>query len=359
MGSLKDFARFKKSYKTPVMDSAGTPLSSSIGREIPHTSDPPISLTRANEQPVIGSILPQHVFHHGAQTVAGFSRFPTMKGHTHIVLSSTDHGLFSLNIDNYMRAMLEVKYVAGILLEYYGVARCALVANGDNILSIIPLQGLGKDWKQMISSKKEYHEHFPGYISSMDGPQMDASHLQDICACIQKVSGISPNHNFRFDGDQSDQNLFARIVRGEVPQSRAWEDEQHVAFLTPFANTPGFTVLVPRTHLSSDIFSLEAKEYSSLVRSAYSVAQVLKSSLGLRRCGMIFEGFEIDYAHIKLIPIHEEGELPAFDNPMHQAVYEENYTGCVTSLNGPLTNDLDSISSDTMNIRKTVETPTS
>lgn len=169
---------------------------------------------------------------------------------------------------------------------------------------------------------------------------MDTSRLEDICTKIQQASGISAPYNYRFDGEKSNQNLFARIVRGELPQSRVWETEQHVAFLTPFANTPGFTVLVPRSHLFSDIFSLDVMEYSSLVRSAYSVAQTLKSALGLRRCGMIFEGLEIDYAHVKLVPVYEKEDIQGNSKhhiPVTQSTYEEKYTGYVTSQDGPLT----------------------
>lgn len=36
----------------------------------------------------------------------------------------------------------------------------------------------------------------PGYISSKDGPQMDASWLEDICKNIQKTSGISEAYDY-------------------------------------------------------------------------------------------------------------------------------------------------------------------
>ncbi len=351
---MMDFSQSNKTCAILAMDSAGKISISSTARVFytaSGSSDRPI---QANLQLATHPILRHHVFHDGLQTTAGLSRFPNMKGHTHVVLRRAKDDLFSLDLDEYMRAMMEIYEVAGVLRDYYDVARCALVADGGNILSIIPLHGLKKDWERINSPKKEFHESFPGYISSMDGPQMNASRLGDICVKIQKASGISATYNYRFDGEQSDQNLFARIVRRELPQSRVWEDEQHVAFLTPFANTPGFTVLVARAHLPSDIFSLEFRDYSSLVRSAYSVAQTLKSSLGLRRCGMIFEGLEIDYAHVKLIPIHEKEEvqeLSKVGSPITQSVYEKKYTGHVTSQNGPLTNDAESLSIDAMNIR--------
>lgn len=312
----------------------------------------------SNQQRLSRFTSPLHVIHHGRQTSAGLSSLPTTKGHTHVLLDDIKYDLFSLDLDKYMLTMQEVYQVARILRDYYSVARCALAADGSGVLSVIPLHGLQRKWEPVTASEKEFHEFFPGYVSSKDGPQMDASRLEDICKTIQKSSGISAIYNCRFDGDQSDQNLFARIVRGQLPQSRVWENEKHVAFLTPFANTPGLTVLVPRTHLSSDIFGLDIEDYCSLVRSAYSVAQVLKSALRLRRCGMTFEGFEIDYAHIKLIPIHEnegmEENLKQHNSPTKRS-FEENYAGYVTTQDGFRSEQTRPTPIDAANIRKFVE----
>jgi hypothetical protein len=78
---------------------------------------------------------------------------------------------------------------------------------------------------------------------------MDVTRLNDISTMIQKVSEVLPPFNYNFYEDKLERNPFARTVRGELPQRRIWEDNQNIVFLTPFANTPGFTVLVPRTHL--------------------------------------------------------------------------------------------------------------
>uniref|UniRef100_A0A3B3RL43 HIT domain-containing protein n=1 Tax=Paramormyrops kingsleyae TaxID=1676925 RepID=A0A3B3RL43_9TELE len=85
-----------------------------------------------------------------------------------------------------------------------------------------------------------------------------------------------------FLGDPSHCGLFSRIVRGEEQQWRVWEDEAHVAFLTPFPSAPGFTVLVPRRPLTSDIFRLEEDDYRALVLAARKVALLLEEGLGGR-----------------------------------------------------------------------------
>lgn len=116
-----------------------------------------------------------------------------------------------------------------------------------------------------------------------------------------------------------------------------WEDEGHVAFLTPYPNSPGFTVLVPRRPLTSDIFRLEKGDYEGLVLASQEVSRLLEAGLGAWGTGLIFEGFEIDYAHAKLIPLFlpppsmNGGETSKPPPPQ----FYPTYPGYVTSEDGP------------------------
>lgn len=242
-----------------------------------------------------------------------------------MILEQPGLHLFSLGRQSFLEIMSSVKHLAHALRDFYDVGRCALVTEGNGSVSIVPLHGLEKSWEPVTSHEKEFQESFPGYISSKDGPAMDSGRLAQIAATIRR---LKKPLNYHFKGDHGDSNLFARLVRGELPQSRVWEDGEHVAFLTPFANTPGFTVLVPREHLTSDIFSIEDTNYANLVDASYTLAGYLMKAFGVPRCGMIFEGFEIDYAHVKLIPIHSRdvySQSLESDPTTEIAPYEEKY----------------------------------
>ncbi|MCJ1481016.1 hypothetical protein MMC06_001172 [Schaereria dolodes] len=172
---------------------------------------------------------------------------------------------------------------------------------------------------------------------------------------IAKFSGLTEPFDKQFDGDAADTNIFARIIRGELPQWRVWENNSHVAFLTPYGNTPGFTVIVPRKHLGSDIFALSDNEYVEMVRAAYTVAQYLKEAFGVERCGMFFEGYEIDYAHVKLVPVHHHRltcEGRTFDVVAGAASFQDTYQGYLTTQLGPLASDLDSITAQAKAMRE-------
>ncbi len=85
-----------------------------------------------------------------------------------------------------------------------------------------------------------------------------------------------------------------------------------------------------RAHLSSDILSLDEKAYSTLVAAAHTVGGILKKSFGIGRCGMIFEGLKIDYAHVKSIPIHEAtgaAKTSLMSSPLGVSAYEKKVPG--------------------------------
>ena len=178
------------------------------------------------------TVLLHHIFYSDNQLQIGLSRCPATAGHTLAILKQPGTDLFSLYLDDFVDLMFKVSMVASMLSNYYGVGRCALVTEGGKTLLLLPLHGLSKDWTQVTNDLEEFDEVYPGYISSRNGPKMDGNRLCEICSKIQKVSGVSEPFDYSFKGDANDKNLFARIVRGQLPQWRVWEDDHHVAFLT-------------------------------------------------------------------------------------------------------------------------------
>lgn len=296
-------------------------------------------------QPASPPLLPQHIFYEDPLVIVGLTRFPIIPGHV-TVQCRADKDLMALDDAKFLRIMLTIREVTPTVLSLWHIHRCGLTYDGGRTVSIIPLHGISKEWEPTVYGEQEYYPDFPGYLTSKTGPKMADSFLEETSNRIAKVSGITRPFNTRFDGDAADQNLFARIVRGEQTQWRIWEDDFHVAFLTPFGNTPGFTVIVPRKHLGSDILALSNNEYVGIVQAAYTVAQHLKEAFGVKRCGMFFEGYEIDYAHVKLVPVHcrSTTEGPDFDTVTGAANFHEMYQGYLTTQPGPLASDLDSIS---------------
>ena len=98
--------------------------------------------------------------------------------------------------------------------------------------------------------------------------------------------------------------VFCKIVKGEIPSFKFWEDKYHMAFLSIYPDIEGMTILAPKIHYSSYIFKQEEKVISKLMAAAKEVAKILDAKLNnIERTRLVFEGFEVDHLHAKLYPI--------------------------------------------------------
>ena len=298
-------------------------------------------------------LLSQHTFYRDNLVAAGLTRYPIIPGHAIVTCHGVDE-VMSLPLPTFLKIMYTVRKISATLISGSSTHRCGLACDGSGTISLLPLHGLSEDWHAIVCNEEEYHASFPGYLTSKNGPKMADYILEETRSHIAAITGITEPFNNHFDGDSSNGNLFARIIRGELPQWRVWEDKAYVAFLTPFGNTPGFTVVVPRKHLGSDIFGLEDTEYIGIIQAAYKVAEYLKKAFSVKRCGIFFEGYEIDYAHVKLIPVHNrftsQGKL--FNPIAASAPFQKTYDGFLTTQFGPPAFDLDLIADNAKQLRE-------
>ncbi|KAK7144118.1 hypothetical protein R3I94_010522 [Phoxinus phoxinus] len=72
-----------------------------------------------------------------------------------------------------------------------------------------------------------------------------------------------------------------------------------------------------------------------MVLAARKVSRLLEAGLGAWGVGLIFEGFEIDYAHAKLIPLVSSPDEAQTSPTCPAPEFFERYPGYVTSVSGP------------------------
>lgn len=132
--------------------------------------------------------------------------------------------------------------------------------------------------------------------------------------------------------------IFDKIVSGEMNAYRVWEDANYLAFLTPFANTPGQTVVIPKTNQSDYAFSLEPEQLTGLMLAVQKVAKLLEKAFGVSKVAMVFEGEGVPYVHAKLYPMHGKlGEGSGHEAPQKQFYAE--YPGYISTVEGPQMSD--------------------
>ncbi|WP_099075543.1 HIT family protein [Proteus alimentorum] len=138
-----------------------------------------------------------------------------------------------------------------------------------------------------------------------------------------------------------DNCIFCQIVAGKAPCHKIWEDEHHLAFLSIFPNTKGFTVVIPKKHYPSYAFDLSDEALALLVIATKRVAKILdKTFPDVSRSGMFFEGFGVDHVHSKLSPMHGTGDMTKWA-PIEnkQKIFFDKYPGYLSSHDFERAND--------------------
>ncbi|MCL2451680.1 HIT family protein [Candidatus Saccharibacteria bacterium] len=128
--------------------------------------------------------------------------------------------------------------------------------------------------------------------------------------------------------------IFDRIARGEMSAWTVWQDDHHMAFLTPFPNTPGLTVVIPKNNVGDDVVELDEADFLALQLAVQKVAKILKKALGVARVAIVYEGTGVAYVHAKLYPLH--GVLAAqTDVWSKETEFVEEYRGWLSTIEGP------------------------
>lgn len=132
--------------------------------------------------------------------------------------------------------------------------------------------------------------------------------------------------------------IFDQIVSGEMKSWKVWDDDEFLAFLTPFPNTPGFTVVIPKQNPGDYVFSLDDELYVRFLQATKTVAKLLEKAFDTSRVALVFEGTGIAHVHAKLIPLHGKlADETGVWSPHKE--FNEEYQGWITTAEGPKMSD--------------------
>ena len=111
-----------------------------------------------------------------------------------------------------------------------------------------------------------------------------------------------------------DQNIFARILRGELPAIKVYEDDQVLAFMDVMPQADGHTLVIPKTPAVT-LLDLPAEAAASTIHVAQKVARAIEKGLDakgivLMQLSGTAAGQTVPHVHFHLIPtsVHELGK---------------------------------------------------
>ena len=109
------------------------------------------------------------------------------------------------------------------------------------------------------------------------------------------------------DGKYDDANIFAKILRGEVPSARVYEDDQVLAFMDVFPQSRGHTLVISKASKARNLLDVEPRVLEQLIAGVQRVARAVR--VALKPDGIVVTQFNgapagqtIFHLHFHIIP---------------------------------------------------------
>lgn len=105
-------------------------------------------------------------------------------------------------------------------------------------------------------------------------------------------------------------SIFSKIIAGEIPCYKIYEDEKTLAFLDIHPETPGHTLVIPKVEVDK-LYDLEMEDYLAVMKTVKILASRMEKVLG-RRTLMKVIGTDVPHAHVHLVsfdPDYQYGQV--------------------------------------------------
>jgi histidine triad (HIT) family protein len=109
------------------------------------------------------------------------------------------------------------------------------------------------------------------------------------------------------DGTYDPGNIFAKILRGEMPAARVFEDEHVFAFMDVFPQAKGHTLVIPKHSTARNFLEEEPQRVGPLMLGVQRVAKAVRAAL--KPDGLVITQFNgapagqtVYHLHFHIIP---------------------------------------------------------
>ena len=101
-------------------------------------------------------------------------------------------------------------------------------------------------------------------------------------------------------------NIFAKILRGEIPCTKVYEDEHTIAFMDIMPQADGHTLIVPKNP-SVNMLDADAQTFGPLFAAVQKIARAVKKGMGadgivITQFNEAAAGQTVFHLHVHVIP---------------------------------------------------------
>jgi histidine triad (HIT) family protein len=126
-------------------------------------------------------------------------------------------------------------------------------------------------------------------------------------------------------------NIFAKILRGEIPAYKVYEDEATLAFMDVMPQSPGHTLVIPKTP-AENLFDLQLDAGGAVLGTAQKVARAVQQAFNadgimLSQLNGPAAGQSVFHFHVHIIPRYEGVPLRRHTGDMEDSEVLEEQAG--------------------------------
>lgn len=99
--------------------------------------------------------------------------------------------------------------------------------------------------------------------------------------------------------------IFCKIVKGEIPCYKVYEDDNFLGFLDINPLNPGHTLLIPKKHIQ---WVDDYEPYTDYWQTARKLSKIIQEKLNSVLISYIVYGLGVPHAHIHLIPKYQNDD---------------------------------------------------
>lgn len=114
-----------------------------------------------------------------------------------------------------------------------------------------------------------------------------------------------------------EESIFTKIINGELPGERLYEDDLCVVLMTIEPVTPGHCMVIPRQQVDH-LWDVDVSTYTHLMNISKKVALAMRAAYDYPRIGEFVEGFGVPHTHIHLVGLNAPFETTMAEHLVHK-----------------------------------------
>ncbi len=117
-------------------------------------------------------------------------------------------------------------------------------------------------------------------------------------------------------------SIFTKIIKGEIPSYKVYEDDKTIAFLPLKPTAKGRVLVVPKVQVDK-FYDLPDEDYQALMATVKKVAKRVEQTIEAKRVGVQIVGLDVPHVHVHVLAFDTPDEFRQFESEVPEWTSEQ------------------------------------